>query len=113
MDIREEHHLRDLLRAQRKRLEDASGGDSYYSSINMTYGRDKLEWTVSIGSTYGDQISMKGEVLEELVTLLIETYTRRNNIKLRALEAPISPISPISPIASVSSPGDADDNMPF
>lgn len=92
MNLNDEHRIRLLIRTQRDRLEAACGGHSHYCSITMRYGSMKMEWDASIGSTFSDNISMKGEVLVELVDLLIDTYTRRNNIKLRELPAP-TPVS--------------------
>ena len=88
MNLNDEHHIRARLRIQRERLVAASGGSEYYARIDMAFTEEKLQWTASLGSSYNDTLSMKGEVLEELVTLLIETYTRKNNIKLCELEAP-------------------------
>lgn len=85
MNLNDEHHIRARLRTQRERLIAASGGSSIYACITLCYSREKLEWDVTVGSSYSDHFSMKGEVLEELVSLVIETYTRKNNIRLRAL----------------------------
>lgn len=82
-----EHNLRADLRALRERLNTACGSD-YGGRIDATFDSEGLKWEVSLGSNYSDTLRMKGEVLEELVSLIIDTYNRRNGIKLRELEAP-------------------------
>jgi len=100
LDLTFEHAFRDAMRVQRQRLVDACGSD-YAPRIHMHYSSEKLYWVASLGGNYNDQLEMKGEVLEELVDLIIDTYHRKNNLTLRALPAPDA----IEPVALPSSEG--------
>jgi hypothetical protein len=88
-----EYSVRNYVREQILRLEALTEGHSSNNSVSYHQSGEFTQWSVTIGRTYNDCVTIKGEVLSGVVSAACAAYAAKDAAKLTALAPPEEPVT--------------------